>query len=309
MALDPKQPITYVILARTQMRAGQTDKALATCRQAIAQKLDNGEIHGLLAQLAFARHDLVAVSEQISWAKGKPDEPYMRLQEALIDFAQGKRRAALETFRQLIDGYKQQGMLERAKRVQGGIPRIEAELGLVDDARTLLHSLPPVNGSTDIPVALAEVGDTAQAEAILREDLLKFPEDTLWQDVNGPQIEAAIAIARNKPEAAIDALRRSLSSDLHSFEVATLRGLAYLAARQPGLAAVEFHKVVDHPTLDPRSHDLPLAHLGLARAEVLQGHVAEGRAEYEKLFALWKDADDDLPVLKAARLEYARLGR
>lgn len=122
-------------------------------------------------------------------------------------------------------------------------------------------SLPPISGSTDIPVALAEVGDTAQAAAILREDLRKFPEDTLWQYTRGPQIEAA----------------------------------------------VEFHKIVDHPTLEPRSHDLPLAHLGLARACVLQGDTAGARDEYEKSFALWKDADKDLPVLKAAHLEYSKL--
>jgi serine/threonine protein kinase/Flp pilus assembly protein TadD len=307
LALEPRIRVNYVILARAQMHAGQTDQALATCRQAIAQKVDATELHGLLLELAFARHDQFAVAEQLAWAKGKSAESYMRLEEALIDFAQGKRGAALETFRQSIDGYKKQGMLERANRMQGAVPRMEAELGLLDDARELLHRLPPINGSTDIPVAMAEIGETSHAEATLLEDLQKFPEATLWQYSRGPQIQVAIAMSRHKPEEAIEALRPALPYDMRSFTLPAMRGRAYLAARQPSLAAIEFHKIVDHPTVDPLSHDLPLAHLGLARACALQNDVAGSRVEYEKFFALWKDADADLPVLREARLEYGRL--
>jgi serine/threonine protein kinase/tetratricopeptide (TPR) repeat protein len=307
VTLEPTSSVSYINLARAQMKTGQTDKALATCRQAIAQKVDGVEIHALLQQLAFARRDMAGIAEQIAWARGKPAEPYIKLYVALIELAQGKGRAGLETFGQVIDESKQQGMLGRATRWQGALPRMEAELGLIDDARKLLRSLTQLSGSTDIPVALAEVGETAQAEVILREDLKKFPEDTLWQYVRGPQIQAAIALARGKPEEAIEALRPSLPYDLYDFEIADSRGRAYLAARQPALAAVEFHKNLDHPGLDPESIYLPLAHLGLARACVLEGDVAGGRGEYEKLFALWKDADEDLPVLKQARLEYSKL--
>jgi tetratricopeptide (TPR) repeat protein len=309
ITIHPEDALAYVVLARAQMHVGQTGNALATCRKAVAQKADSAEIHALLAQLAFARHDMAGVVEQVSWAKGKPAEPYIRLQEALIDFAQGKRRAGLETFHQLVEGYRQQGMLERATRIQAGIPRIEAELGLTEDARKLLRSLPPVNGSTDLPVALAEVGENGQAEAILREDLRKFPEDTLWQYVRGPQIQAAIALSRGKPQEAIEALRRSLPYDLVNFEAVSMRGLAYLAAGQPGPAAIEFRKIIDNPTLDPRVPALPLAHLGLARACVLQGDKTGARNEYDTFFSLWKDADEDLPVLVQARLEYAKLSR
>ena len=207
IVLDPGNSVASVILTRAQMHTGQTDQALATCRRAIAQRQDGADLHGLLLELAFARHDLSAVADQLAWAKGKSAEPYMRLQEALIDFAQGRNGAALETFQQLIDGYKKQGMLERANRIQGAVPRIEAELGLLDDARELLHRLPPINGSTDIPVAIAETGDTSHAEAALLEDLQKFPQDTLWQNVKGPQIRGAIALSRHKPKEAVEALR------------------------------------------------------------------------------------------------------
>jgi len=307
--LNPQDSVAYVILARAQLHAGQTDQALTTCRQAIARKLDGAELHVLLMQLAFSRHDPSAVAEQVAWAKGKSDEPYMRLHEALLDFAQGKRHVALEVLGQATEGYRKRGMLERANRIQGVVPRIEAEMGLSDDARKLLRSRPPIEGSIDTPVAMAEVGDISQAEAILRQDLRKFPDDTLWQYVNGPQIQGAIALSRHKPAEAIEALRPVIPYDMRSFEVPAMRGRAYLAAGQPDLAAIEFHKIIDHSTADPRSHNLPLAHLGLARACALQGDVAGSRDEYEKFFALWKDADPDLPVLMDARLEYSRLRR
>lgn len=305
--LSPKDAVTYVILARAQMHAGQAENAGETCRQAVAQGLDGAQVHGLLAQLAFARRDYGAFADQIAWAKGKSAETYMALQGALAQFAEGKRHAAVETLRLLADEYRKQGMLERANRVLGGIPRIEAELGLVNDARSLLQRLPSIDGSTDIPVALAEIGEEAKAEEILQGNLRKYPDNSLWQDVRGPQIKAAIALSQHKPEEAIAALQPGIPYDLRSFDLPAMRGRAYLAAKQPQLAAIEFLKIIDNPTVDPLSHDVPLAHLGLARAYALEGRLPASVEEYKKFFALWKEADPDMPLLKEARLEFARL--
>src|SRR5579863_3373562 len=85
--------------------------------------------------------------------------------------------------------------------------RLEAELGMTSQARKLLDEIALVDGSTDMPVAMAEVGDIARAETTLRNDQKEFPDDTLWRYVNGPQIQAAIALSRNRPEEAIEALR------------------------------------------------------------------------------------------------------
>jgi tetratricopeptide (TPR) repeat protein len=307
VSLDPKGAISYVILARAQMRAGQPDKALETCRQAVVQKVDGAEVHGILAQLAFSRHDAAAVEEQFAWAKGKPAEPYMKLQELLMDFAQGKRRAALETLRQLVEGYKKQGLPERAARMQGGVPRIEAEMGLIDAARERLSQLPPINGSTDIPVAWAEVGELAKAEELVRKALSEHPEDTLWQYLKGPQIRAASALFQNKPEDAIEALRPAIPYEMREFDVPSMRGRAYLAARRGDLAAIEFRKIIEHSTVNPISYSIPLAHLGLARAFAMQGEVAGSRQEYEKFLELWKDSDADIPAKTNAYFELVHL--
>ena len=306
-ALSPQDAVTYVIQARAQMHAGQTDQALATCRRAVALGLDGAEIHGVLAELAFARRDRAGVEQQFAWAKGKSAESYMLVREMMADFALGRRRAALESNRQLVQEYKDQGMPERANRMRGGMPRILAELGYTAEARALLAELPAIAGSTDIPVAMAETGDVTKAEEILRRELAAHPEDTLWQELRGPEIRAAIALRRNRPEEAIEALKPGLPYDQEGHELPSLRGLAYLAADKPELAAAEFRKILDHPTVDPMSHNIPLAHLGLARAYALEGNRPASRDEYRQTLDLWKDSDPDLPARQAAQAELNRL--
>jgi hypothetical protein len=86
-----------------------------------------------------------------------------------------------------------------------------------------------------------------------------------------------------------------------------LRGRAYLAAKQPELAEAEFHKILDHPGIEPLSHNYPLAQLGLARALAQQGKTVEAGFAYKVVLQIWKDADSDLPRLKEAKAEYAKL--
>jgi tetratricopeptide (TPR) repeat protein len=182
------------------------------------------------------------------------------------------------------------------------------QLGRLDEARKRLAALPPIEGSTDIPVALALTGATAQADAILQREMQLQPTDTLWQDVKGPEIRAAIAIAQNKPDVAIQSLQRSIPYDLRNYDIPSLRGQAYLLAKQPDLAEAEFHKIVDHLGVEPLSSNFAMAHLGLARAYSMQNRQQDSRKEYETFFDLWKNADNDLPVLRQARVEYKQLG-
>ena len=86
-----------------------------------------------------------------------------------------------------------------------------------------------------------------------------------------------------------------------------VRGLAYLQQKSGNETAAEFQKVIDHPTIDAWSIVHPLARLGLARAAAMSGDTARSRKAYQDLFALWKDADVDLPVLLEAKKEYEQL--
>ena len=115
---------------------------------------------------------------------------------------------------------------------------------------------------------------------------------------------------QGKPNQAVELLQAVAPYELRDPTVPYLRGQAYLAAHQGPQAAVEFEKLADHPWLaDPPAPLIVLAHLGLARAYAMENKTAESRSEYEKFFALWKDADTDIPALKQAHAEYAQTGK
>jgi len=86
-----------------------------------------------------------------------------------------------------------------------------------------------------------------------------------------------------------------------------LRGLAYLQAKQGSQAVSEFQKILDHKAAFGASPYVSLARLGLARGLVLSGDAAKARIAYQDFFTAWKDADADIPILKEAKAEYAKL--
>ena len=86
-----------------------------------------------------------------------------------------------------------------------------------------------------------------------------------------------------------------------------LRGAAYLLQRQGGAAALEFQKILDHRGLVGPSLQGALAHLGLARAYLIAGDTLRAKAAYKDFLTLWKDADPDIPIYKAAKAQYAKL--
>jgi tetratricopeptide (TPR) repeat protein len=192
--------------------------------------------------------------------------------------------------------------------ILGSVARADAELGYLQVARSKLAGLPDESDSADIPVAWAEVGETAHAKAILRGELNAHPSYTLLREYVGPQIEAAIALDQHDPDAAIAVLEPALTYDLRLFAAPLMRGQAYLAAgQQPEQAEAEFHKILDHPGIEPFSYQYALAQLGLARALVQEDKAVEAGFAYKVVLQIWKDADPDLPRLREARAEYARL--
>jgi eukaryotic-like serine/threonine-protein kinase len=321
LKLNSAHPDTYVVLARAQVALGQFTEAANTCQLAIDHQLDTEQIHGVLLQIAFLHLDQPSIDAQVAWAKDKPAEPYMLLQQALMDFALGKARTGEEVFANAVDAYRQQGQSEIVGRTLSAMPRIEADLGLTENAYALLARMPENTGSSwtagssrsvtgspaDIPVAWAHVGETSRAQALLKSELDIHASNTLWQEDFAPQIKAAIALNQKRPEVAIDDLKPAQPFDLRSFEVPALRGRAYLAAKQPELAEAEFHKILDHPGIEPLSHNYPLAQLGLARALAQQGKTVEAGFAYKVVLQIWKDADADLPRFKEAKAEYAKL--
>jgi hypothetical protein len=91
------------------------------------------------------------------------------------------------------------------------------------------------------------------------------------------------------------------------FQIAYLRGQAYVDLRRGADAAAEFQRILDHRGLQAAFPFHPVAHVGLARAAVLVGDTTTARRAYQDFFALWKDADVEIPILQQARREYEKL--
>jgi uncharacterized protein YfaS (alpha-2-macroglobulin family) len=130
-----------------------------------------------------------------------------------------------------------------------------------------------------------------------------------------PTIHAAMELHNNNAAKAIMALEATAPYELgepnagFTFALCPvyLRGEAYLMARQSAAAAGEFQKILDHPGVALNQVISALAHLGIARAYALSGDKTKARSAYQDFFALWKDADPDIPVLREAKAEYAKL--
>jgi tetratricopeptide (TPR) repeat protein len=150
----------------------------------------------------------------------------------------------------------------------------------------------------------------------------RFPQDTVVQFIYLPAIRALIELNRDskggEASKAIELLRPARPYDrgappcdapmfFGNFYTIYVRGLAYLAARQGPEAAAEFQKIVDGRNIVVSDPIGALAHLQLGRAYVISGEMAKGKNAYRDFLTLWKDADADLPVLKQAKAEYAKL--
>jgi tetratricopeptide (TPR) repeat protein len=171
-----------------------------------------------------------------------------------------------------------------------------------------------MNGSIGVKeraaYAFARAGDVARAQALVDEVAKAYPTGTMVNKYELPVVRAAIEMNRNNAAKALEILQPVTPYDLgngRGMTAAYERGRAHLALRQGSEAAAEFQKIVDRPGVVLTSITGALARLGLARAYVVQGDTAKARVAYQDFFALWKDADPDVPILKEAKLEYGKL--
>jgi eukaryotic-like serine/threonine-protein kinase len=156
--------------------------------------------------------------------------------------------------------------------------------------------------------ALATCGEFTEAQSIIAELARRSPTDTVLNKILIPLVQARIELQRTNPAQAIQLLETTRPYERHSlFQITYLRGQSYLNQQKGAEAAAEFQKILDNRGAQPTSPIFPLAHLGLARAAVLQGDTAKARKAYEDFFALWKDADTNTPILIEAKKEYEKL--
>ncbi len=183
------------------------------------------------------------------------------------------------------------------------------------DANAALKLAPNHDVKVVAALALARAGDTAEAEKLAVELDKTYPQDTLVQRNWLPSIRAAVAMERKDPNRAIELLKDASAIELGQATSALtiflcpvyVRGEAYLMLHDGNAAATEFQKFIDHRGIVVNFPWGALARLGLARAYAMQGDTTRAKAAYQDFLNLWKDADPDVPVLIAAKAEYAKL--
>jgi predicted Zn-dependent protease len=189
----------------------------------------------------------------------------------------------------------------------------EALAGKVQEARqhaALALKHPGYRGGRyTVGCALAYAGENAQVELLTQELARDLPQDIILQSAILPTLHAKLALNRGNSAEAIESLKSALPYELGEWSLypAYVRGEAYLAAHQGREAALEFQKILDHRGLVLNQIIGALAHLQIARAYAVEGDPAKAKAAYKDFLALWKDADPDIPILKQAKAEYAKL--
>ena len=291
------------------------DEAEAVYKQAEERKLEGEWLLLFRYLLAFLKGDAAQMARLASAARGKPSaEDLLLATQADTEAWHGKLKDARELMRRAMDSAERNDAKERAAAYQAEAALHEVESGKREQARADADAaikLAP-NGWVQAmaALALARAGDTARAEKLAVELDKTFPLDTLVQRYRLPTIRAAVALQRQDPNRAVELLQAASAielGDAGNLLPVYLRGEASLMLYDGNRAATEFQKFIDHRGLVGNFPWGALARLGLARAYAMQGDTAKARPAYQDFLTLWKDADPDIPILKQATAEYAKL--
>jgi eukaryotic-like serine/threonine-protein kinase len=326
MQMGPRTVNYYFLLARTYTNLTRFDEAAAVFKQAEEHQLEDEALLLARYQLAFARGDSAQTAQVAAAATGRPGlEDVLLGAQADTEAWHGKLKNARELTQRARDAAEQNDAKETAAIYEAQAALREAESGNREQAHADAIAAGKLAPNRDVryltALAFARAGDTDAAEQSAAELASTSPLDTLVQRYWLPSIRAAVAMQRRDPNRAIALLKDvggiELSADLLSSVQACLcpaylRGAAYLMLRDGNAAAAEFQKFIDHRGLVGNFPWGALARLELARAyglDATKDSAARVRAlaAYKDFLALWKDADPDIPILIAAKSEYAKL--
>jgi tetratricopeptide (TPR) repeat protein len=324
MRLEPNDQSSYLNLGNGYGNLNRLDEAEKVYQQAEGRKLEGEFLLTNRYQLAFLKGDAAQMAQLVSAAMGKPGtEDLLLASQAYTEAWHGKLKNARELARRAMDSAQHNDARETAASYQAAAALVEVESGnreqARDDARAALKLAPNRDVQAMAALALARAGDTPAAEKLAAGLDKTFPLDTMVQRYWLPTIRAAVALQRKDPNRAVELLNLASTIELGqptmvgvSLCPAYLRGEAYLMLRDGNAAAAEFQKFIDHRGLVTNFPWGALARLGLARAYALDAAKNpaardKARAAYQDFLTLWKDADPDIPILKEAKAEYAKL--
>ncbi len=324
MRLEPNSGNNLEALCFVYIDLNRLDEAEAVVKQAEERKLESEELLAARYELAFLKGDTAQMARVVSAAMGKPGMEEMALaRQAATEGWYGRLRNARELMLQLDGSVERNDAKGTAGTYQSNAALIEVQSGYTEQAKADSYAAIKLERARrgaqpnelvliNAALSLALAGDTAGAERLAAELDRYFPLDTLVQRFLLPVLRAAVAVQRKDPKRAIELLQVTRQfevgeyCDLHLFP-AYLRGEAYLMLHDGNAAAAEFQKFLDHRGLVRSISWGVLAQLQIGRAYALSGDKVKAKAAYQDFLTLWKDADPDIPILKQAKVEYAKL--
>jgi hypothetical protein len=281
----------------------------------LAKNLDSSPLRRYVYQISFLQNDSVGMAKQVAWGAGNPEveASFWSLESNTAAFY-GQIERAREFSRQALAAATRDSDKAAAAGSEANAALREALLGNRAEARqraaAALTLSTARDGQKQVALGLTLAGDTVWARKFAR-DLAKLsPDDTLVQFEFLPVLRALLALSDNEAQKAVEFLQMAApyeSGEASALYPAFFRGQAYLAAHQGGEATAEFQKILDHPGIVLNEPIGALAHLQIGRAYAMQGDSAKARAAYHDFLTLWKDADPAIPILIAAKSEYAKL--
>jgi serine/threonine protein kinase/tetratricopeptide (TPR) repeat protein len=329
--LAPDQVSSYVNLADYALALQRFDETRQIIHDA-TPKLDDFAFHDALYALAFLGADAAAMAEQQQWFAGKPEaENYGLSLASDTEAYAGHLVKARELTKRAVDSAIRTDSKETGAIFQDNAALREAAYGNSVEARQLaaqaLKLAPGSQGvESEAALAFAMAGEMARADSLARELGKRFPLDTQMQSLWLPAIRTQLALDKKDPAVALNIAQAASPLELGQIVFVNnlsclypvyVRGEAYLAAGQGNAATAEFQKILDHGGIVWNCWTGALARLGLARADALEARTSQrvdanaprirALAAYKDFLSLWKDADPDIPILKQAQAEYAKL--
>ncbi len=315
--ISPHDRYAYDNMAGAYEALNRFDEAKSIAEQAVAEKADGSSMHFVLTDLDYMRGDRAAYEHELELGKGTSNEPFLLLFNAAWQDAEGKVKAGHGFWQRADQVSINVGAKDLAAEFLTLEGYINALYGYPADARQKLSQALALsndpNARTLAAVTFAIIGDVQQSAALVASVEHEFPENHFVQSLLIPQAKAAQQFEKNQLSEAISTLEIVRSHELGTgprgggVGPIFLRGLIYLKMRDGAKAAAEFQRILDHRGAAGFSPEYPLARLNLGRAFLLQGDNAKARTAYQDFFAMWKDADPDVPVLKTAKAEYQKL--
>jgi hypothetical protein len=318
--LNPGNGISYSNLVSAYLNLNRLDEARATAEDAQSHNLDSPLNHASLYLIDFLQHDPAGMEQEAARLMGKPGyEDIMLYYQSDTAACAGQFAKAKELTERAAQSAEHADEKETAAayRAEGALRA--ALVGDMAFAKQQWQSALALSDGGDVKamsaIALGLAGDSAPATRVADDLNKRLPEDTVVQFDYLPMIHAAVALHDGAAEKALAALAPAAQYELGAASQnlnfllypVYLRGQANLVAKQGAAAAAEFQKILDHPGVVLNEPISALAQLGLGRSYALAGDPGKAKTAYQDFLVLWKDADPDIPILKQAKAEYAKL--